>query len=159
MIDRSPPTLEGESWYAYWRPCRPFFEVDRRLVDRINQLKKAWLAILRRPTCRRRQRNYCWRYFCLLHHTLRIAREDPERGDPIGVLRRIVGFEAYTIEVRGRPGVAAGLVGSRNPVFLLGRLPADAPLQSPRHAPLVMPTGAPSPFYGYRHRLVGERLW
>ena len=149
-IDRSRPGLEWKSWYAYWKPCQRFFEADRRLVHRVNQLKKTWLALLRKPTCQRRQRDYCWRYFCLLHHTLRIAREEPERGDPISVLRRILGFETFTIQVRGWEGVAAGLIDSRNPVFLLGRLPADAPLPSSRHAPLVMPTGAPSPFYCYR---------
>lgn len=150
IVDRSRPVLEGESWCAYWRHCRPFFEADRRLVHRINQLKKAWLAIMRTPSSRDRQRMYCWRFFCLLHHTLRIARDEPDRTEPLNVLRRIVGFETFLVEVRGRPGIAAGLVSNRNPVFLLGRLPPNAPLPTPRHVPLVMPATAPSPFYCYR---------
>jgi hypothetical protein len=128
VIDGSNPVVESESWCEYWKPYRRCFGADRRLARRLSQLKKAWPALLQKPTCRRRQRDYCWRYFCLLHHTLRIAREETKHDDAIDALRRIVGFEAFTIEVRGQVGVAAGLATNRNPIYLLGRLPPKAPL-------------------------------
>lgn len=66
------------------------------------------------------------------------------------MLHRIVAFETFTIEVRGRNAITGGFIGSRHPVSLLGRLPADAPLPTPRHVPLVLTLGQTSPFYCYR---------
>ena len=150
QIKRAELTLSSETWPAYWRPCRDFFEADRRLVHRIVQLKKAWVALLRSPGRKVRQRVFCWRYFALLHQTLSIARAEPDRGDPIPILHRIIAFESFPIGVRGSEGGAAGVFAGRNPVYLLGRLQAQAPLPTPRHVPLVLPLGQLTPFYCYR---------
>ena len=42
------------------------------------------------------------------------------------------------------------MFAGRNPVYLLGRLQAQAPLPTPRHVPLVLPLGQVTPFYCYR---------
>lgn len=156
LVDQAHPLTLSEPWSAYWRPCRGFLEADRCLVHRLVELKKAWLAVLRKPRSEVCQRVFCWRYFGLLHHTLRIARAEPHRGDPIPVLRGILAFETFPIEVRGREGTAAGTLSSRNPVYLLGRLRDDAPLPTPRHVPLVLPLGQPGPFYCYRQLRLSE---
>ncbi|MEE9296998.1 MAG: class I SAM-dependent methyltransferase [Phycisphaerae bacterium] len=150
VIHRSCPVVESVTWQDYWQRCRRFFEADTRLVHRLNRLKFAWPSFLRRPKSKRRQLAYCWRYFGLLHHTLRVARTEPRRGDPLPVLHRILAFATFTVEIRGSPGKAAGLVTNRNPVYQLGRLPPNAPPPTPRHVPLVLPLGADAPFYHYR---------
>ena len=147
---RSRLMLESVLWREYWRPCRPFFEVDLRLVQRLNRLKKAWLAILRHPADRLCQMTYCWRYFGLLHHALRVAREEPRRPAPLSAIRTIVGFEAVVLKAAGEAGPAACAVASRNPVFLLGQLAVDPTVPTPRHVPLLMPSGQEGLYYHYR---------
>ena len=41
VVRRSQLELQSLLWRDYWAPCRPFFEVDLRLVQRLNRLKKA----------------------------------------------------------------------------------------------------------------------
>mgnify|MGYP001583118976 CR=1 FL=1 len=147
---------EWESWRTFWKPCWDFFAVDLRLVQRLNRLKGAWLRLLERPLCFERQRAYCWRYFGLLHHALRLASRETERPNPLPALRRILGFETFTVELSGQAGTACGLLAPRNPVFVLGRLPTEAPLPTPRHVPLALPLGASCPFYGYRQLHLGK---
>ncbi len=158
-IKRTELTLSFETWTAYWRPCRGFFQADRRLVHRIVQLKKAWVALLRAPSRKARQRAFCWRYFALLHQALNIARAEPDRGDPIPVLHRIIAFESFPIAVRGSEGAAAGVIAGRNPIYLLGRLQAQAPLPTPRHVPVVHPLGQVAPFYCYRQLPLSSERW
>ena len=147
---------EWASWRTFWRPAWDFFAVDLRLVQRLNRLKRAWHGVLERPLGIERQRTYCWRYFGLLHHALRLAREEPERPDPLPALRRVLGFETFLVELHGHEATACGLFGPRNPVFLLGRLPTETPLPTPRHVPLALPFDAPCPFYGYRQLRLGK---
>jgi SAM-dependent methyltransferase len=93
---------------------------------------------------------YCWRYFGLLHHALRVARDEPSRPDPLPTIRRIIGFEAFLLDAPGEAGTAACTVTSRNPVFLLGQLGVDPTVPTPRHVPLLMPHGQGDSFYHYR---------
>jgi len=154
IIQRSRLVLESLLWGEYWRPSRPFFEVDLRLVQRLNRLKRAWLNVLRHPADRLWQMHYCWRYFGLLHHTLRIARDEPRRPDPREAIRRIVGFEVFAVEAIGEPGFAGCTVTTRNPVFMLGQLAVDPTVPTPRHVPLLVPPGLNDAFYHYRQLLV-----
>jgi hypothetical protein len=153
-IHRSRLVLDSVPWREYWQPCRAFLEADLRLVQRLNRLKRAWQDILRHPADRLYQMQYCWRYFGLLHHALRIARDEPRRPDPLSSLGRIVGFESFPIEAIGEPGFAACTATSRNPVFLLGQLAVDPTVPTPRHVPLLMPAGRSKAFYYYRQVLV-----
>lgn len=147
---------EWASWRTFWQPAWDFFAVDLRLVQRLNRLKRAWLGVLERALSVERLRTYCWRYFGLLYHALRLACEEPERPDPLPALRRILGFETFTVQHLGQSGAACGLFASRNPIFLLGRLPTEAPLPTPRHVLLALPCDAPYPFYGYRQLHLGK---
>jgi len=156
VIQRSRLMLEATTWAEYWQPCRAFFEVDLRLAQRLNRLKKAWLDVLRRPSDRLRQMIYCWRYFGLLHHALQIARDEPWRPHPLLAIRRIVGFESFLLEATGEIGTAACTATSRNPVFLLGRLPAHCAIPTPRHVPLLMPPGQDGLFYHYRQVQISD---
>jgi hypothetical protein len=52
VIQRSRLGLGSQTWRDYWQPCRPFFEVDLRLVQRLNRLKKAWRLLLQHPSDR-----------------------------------------------------------------------------------------------------------
>jgi hypothetical protein len=140
----------------FWRPAWDFFAVDLRLVQRLNRLKGAWRRLLERPLCVERQRAYCWRYFGLLHHALRLACREPERPSPLPALRRILAFETFTVQLHGHNETACGLFAPRNPVCVLGRLPSEAPLPTPRHVPLALPFDAPYPFYGYRQLHLGK---
>jgi len=119
-------------------------------VQRLKRLKKAWLNILQYPADRLCQMTYCWRYFGLLHHTMRIAREEPRRPDPISAIRRIVGFETFPLEALGNVGTAACTVTSRNPIFLLGQLAVDPTVPTSRHVPLLLPSGQDNLYYHYR---------
>jgi len=150
VIHRSRLGLESLPWREYWQSCRAFFEVDLRLVQRLNRLKKAWLNVLQHPADRLCQMTYCWRYFGLLHHAMRIARDEPRRPDPISTIRRIVGFEAFPLEAVGEAGTAACTVTSRNLVFLLGQLAIDPTVPTSRHVPLLLPSEQEDPYYHYR---------
>lgn len=156
LIQKSRLTLESVLWREYWQPCGAFFKGDLRLVQRLNRLKKAWLNILRHPADRLCQMTYCWRYFGLLHHALRIAGEEPRRPDPLSAIRRIVGFEAFLLDAIGEAGSAACTVTARNPVFLLGQLAVNPTVPTPRHVPLLMPSGQEIPFYHYRQVLISD---
>jgi hypothetical protein len=142
--------LESLLWREYWQPACAFFEVDLRLKQRLNRLKKAWLDILRHPGDRLSQMTYCWRYFGLLHHALRIAKDEPSRPGALPAIRQIVGFESFLLDVVGENGTAGGTVTSRNPLFLVGQLAVDPTVPTPRHVPLLMPTGQDDTFYLYR---------
>jgi SAM-dependent methyltransferase len=137
-------------WREYWQPAHAFFEVDLRLIQRLNRLKKAWLDILQHPEDRLCQMTYCWRYFGLLHHALRIAKDEPSRPDALPAIRHIIGFEAFLLDAAGETGTAACTVTSRNPSFLLGQLAVDPTVPTPRHVPLLMPPGQNDAFYLYR---------
>ncbi|MFH1747238.1 MAG: hypothetical protein ABIG44_09375 [Planctomycetota bacterium] len=151
-------SLATMSWSAYLQPVQEYVEYDRRLVHRLVQLKKSWRSVLRLPTSALHKRMYCWRYFLLLHQTLQIARTEPERGDPIPMLQRIVSFESFPIEGRGLPGIAGGAMSNRHPVFLLGRLAPNPPLSTPRHLPLVLPLGQTDPYYFYRQLRLSTKM-
>jgi len=145
---RSRLALESLLWREYWRPCRAFFEVDLRLVQRLNRLKKAWLNVLQHPADRLCQMAYCWRYFGLLHHAMRIASDEPRRPDPLSAIRRIVGFEALLLEAVGEAGTAACAVD----------LPrrADSFIPIDRFTRLV--SERPDPCWKPRARLLARRL-
>ncbi|MCG3177984.1 MAG: hypothetical protein BIFFINMI_00307 [Phycisphaerae bacterium] len=153
-VPRSHLVATSLPWREYWNPCRPFFQADARLVQRLNRLKKAWLGILRRPADRLCQMRYCWRYFGLLHHTLRIAVQEPERSAPLTAIRRIIGFETFGLEALGEAGVAAGTVAERNPLFLLGQLGGAPTVPTPRQVPLLRPSDCDDIFYYYRQLFV-----
>lgn len=150
VIRKSRLGLESLPWREYWRPCRAFFDVDLRLVQRLNRLKRAWLNVLQYPSDRLCQMIYCWRYFGLLHYAMRIAKEERRRPDPISAIRRIVGFEAFPLEAWGHVGMAGCTVTSRNPVFLLGQLAVAPTVPTPRHVPLLMPAEKGPLYYHYR---------
>jgi SAM-dependent methyltransferase len=146
--------LETVTWRDFWRPCRPFFERDTRLIHRLNRLKKAWLHILGHPLNRGSQMTYCWRFFGLLHHLILIAQTQKERLDPLAALRRTLSFESFPLEAIGETGISACTVTSRNPVFVLGQLPANSVVPTPRHVPLLLPCGRNEWFYHYRQILL-----
>ncbi len=149
-IQRSRLALESLLWREYWQPARAFFDADLRLKQRLNRLKKAWFNILQHPGDRLCQMTYCWRYFGLLHHALRIAKDEPCRSGALPAIHQIIGFESFPLDVAGEDGTAAGTVTSRNPLFLVGQLAVDPTVPTPRHVPLLMPAGQDDSFYLYR---------
>ena len=154
VVHQSRPILHTTSWQDYWRPAREFIEADTRLVHRLKRFKTAWLDVLRRSNGSRRWQTYCWRYFGLLNHALRIAKTEPNRGEPWPMLRRILAFGTFTVKVRGVSSTAAGLASNTNPLYLFGRLAPDCPPSTPRHVPLVLPLGRHEPYYNYRQVLL-----
>lgn len=154
IIHGSTLALASTPWRDFWDPCRLFMAEDSRLIYRLNQLKGAWLNLLRNPSQRLHALAYCWRYFGLLHNALSIARTDRRRCDPLGTLRQILSFEIFPLQVHGEGGVAACTTAGRNPVFLLGQIGLNAAIPSPRHVPLVLPVGHSESFYHYRQILV-----
>ncbi len=156
VVRKSEPTLESVPWSTFWRPCKPFFGADTRLVHRLNRFKSAWRKVLRAPKNRQHQLAYCWRYFGLLHASLELARREPQRGDPLPVLRRILGFATFTTELEGEHGKAAGTSSWMNPVYQLGRLSTKPPPPTPRHVPFVVPPGENQLYYCYRQLLVDK---
>jgi len=150
VIQKSRLALESLLWREYWQPARAFLEVDLRLKQRLNRLKKAWLNVLQHPGDRLCQMTFCWRYFGLLHHALRIARDEPARPNALLAVRHIVGFETFALGSTGEIGTAGCAVTSRNSVFLLGQLAVDPTVPTPRHVPLLMPSGQDDTYYHYR---------
>jgi hypothetical protein len=154
IIHGSRIEVLASSWHDYWSPAKAFLARDTRLVNRFNRLKSAWRRVLRAPRSMVAQERYCWRYFGLLHHALRVAQEEPKRGDPLPTLRCLIGFEAFSIRVAGLEGVAAGVVTHRNPVYLVGRLAPNSPAPTPRHVALVLPANMRNPTYHYRQMIL-----
>lgn len=153
-VRQSRLLVTSVSWRRYWEPVRHFFTVDARLVQRLKRLKTAWLHVLSRPSSRACQERYCWRYFGLLHHAMRLAHLEPSRPDPLGAIHRIVGFETFPVEAFGVDGAAGGAVAERNALFLLGQLQHNACVSTPRRVPLLAPVGCEGPFYHYRQVVV-----
>ncbi len=85
--------LASLPWREYWRPCLPFLSADYRLIQRLNRLKAAWLAMHRASRTRRCLAQYVWRYFGLLHHVWEIAGREPSRSaDPEHLPNRQAGI-------------------------------------------------------------------
>ena len=150
VVRRSQLELQSLLWRDYWAPSKPFFEVDLRLVQRLNRLKKAWRQLLQQPTDRYLQMIYCWRYFGLLHHACAIAAAEPERPDPFAAIARIVGFESFLLEASGESGAAAALFTARHPLAILGQLASEPRVPTPRYVPLLRPADADDIYYHYR---------
>jgi len=144
-------------WREYWAPCLPFLSADYRLIQRLNRLKAAWLAMHRASRTRRSVAQYVWRYFGLLHHVWEITRREPWRGDPMPALRRTVGFSNFAVTREGYDQVAAATFAEFNPVYLLGRLPGKCPQPTPRHVALVLPPGQDGTFYCYRQLVLSGK--
>jgi|GEM_PF-1615532 len=150
VLDGIKPTIVTQGWREFWEPCIRFAAEDTRLLHRLNRLKAAWRTLLRSRACHHIIARYCWRYFGLLHHTIRIGIQKGESDTLLAVVRRIVAFETFTAELPGQDAHAGAVVCHRNPIYLLGRLPQAVCHPTPRHVPLVMPDGAQAPFYHYR---------
>lgn len=129
VVRRSQLELQSLMWRDYWAPCRPFFEVDLRLVQRLNRLKKAWRQLLQQPTDRYLQMIYCWRYFGLLHLACAIAAAEPDRPNPVDAIARIVDFEVFSLQASGESGAAAALFTARHPLAILGQLASSPAFQ------------------------------
>lgn len=156
VLDGGEPTVATCGWREFWEPCIRFAGEDTRLLHRLNRLKAAWRALLRSGPLRAVSTRYCWRYFGLLHHTIRIGMEKKSGEAILPVLRRIVGFETFTVEVPGLDSQAGGIACHRNPVYLLGRLPDAVCNPTPRHVPIILPCDAFAPFYHYRQYTLSE---
>ncbi len=150
VLDGTRPTIVTRSWREFWEPCIRFAGSDTRVLHRLNRLKATWRAVLQSRASRALAARYCWRYFGLLHHAVRIGFERGEADALLPVVRRIIAFETFTVQLPCANARAGGIVCDRNPIFLLGRLPRAVCNPTPRHVPLVMPEGTRSPFYHYR---------
>lgn len=150
VLDGGKPRIVTRCWREFWEPCARFAGDGARLVHRLNRLKAAWQSILRSRASRALSARYCWRYFGLLHHAIRIGIERGEAEALLPVLRRIIAFETFTVELPSSSALAGGTACDRNPIFLLGRLPLAVCNPTPRHVPLIMPEGTQTPFYHYR---------
>jgi hypothetical protein len=115
-VRRGTLHLHMDRWRDFWRPARPFFEVDEKLAQRLNRLKRTWELLIQRPDSLIRQRYYAWRYFGLLHHSLTVARRDRGRRGAIEAIERILGFESFLCEASEEAGLCAGAVSNRHPV-------------------------------------------
>jgi len=155
--DAGQVELVSLPWREYWASCLPFFSVDYRLIQRLNRLKAAWVAMHRASRTRRCVAQYVWRYFGLLHYVLEIARSEPDRGDPMPALRHTVGFSNFAVTRKGYDHVAAATFAEFNPVYLLGRLPHQCPPPTPRHVALVLPPGQDRAFYSYRQLVLSSK--
>ncbi|MBI4581641.1 MAG: hypothetical protein HY718_18240 [Planctomycetes bacterium] len=157
VLEGAKPSIVTRTWREFWEPCVRFAGSDTRLIHRLNRLKAIWRAILRPRASRGLAARYCWRYFGLLHHSIRIGIERGEADEFLPAVRRIVAFEAFTVEAPSLGARAGGIVCHRTPVFLLGRLPQAVCNPTPRHVPLALPLGTEAPFYHYRqYTIAGE---
>ena len=96
--------VETMKWRQYWSPCSDFFATDTRITHRLTNLKSAWREALLRPRSRRAQAQYCWRYFGLLRHAIRIAQEENGLKEAIPAFRRVIGFETFKVSTAGSAG-------------------------------------------------------
>jgi len=158
LLARSRLELRTTSWREYWSAARPFFEVDCRLPQRLNRLKASWRALLAWPDDADVRADCCWRYFGLLHHSMKIAIAEPKRHGALAALARIVGFESFAVSIGDGSGDAAGAFAWRHPVYLLNELVAPTAAPTPKYLPLMLPAGQPSPFYHYRQHAIGESI-
>jgi hypothetical protein len=150
-LRRGQLKLELVRWREYWKPAMPFFECDARLVQRLNRLKRTWERLIARPAHADRQRQFAWRYFGLLHHTLHLTRAEPGRPNPFDAIERLVGFESFSCEAAETEGVCAATATHRNPLWALASVSNSSPLPSPRRVPILRPIGCdPAGYYHYR---------
>lgn len=150
-LKKAQVRLELIRWRDFWKPAIPFFECDARLVQRLNRLKRTWQNLIARPARVERQRQFAWRYFGLLHHSLQIAKAEPGRPAPLAAIERLIAFETFTCEAAESEGVCAATATHRNPLWALASVSRSSPLPSPRRVPTLRPIGGdPAGYYHYR---------
>ena len=143
--------LELVRWRDFWKPAMPFFEYDARLVQRLNRLKRTWERLIARPARADRQRQFAWRYFGLLHHSLQIAKAEPDRPGPFAAIERLIAFETFVCEAAESEGICAATATHRNPLWALASVSRSSPLPSPRRVPILKSLGGdPAGYYHYR---------
>ncbi len=144
--------LEAQEWATYWAPVHQFANCE--LDGAITALHAAWLKYIRSRFDRSLQREYCFRYFCLLDQVLSMHGE--ERHSPLWkhVLRAVVGFECFGLRAPtlGTQVLAAGTTTLRNPCYLLAKLKLPDALDDTQFLPLIAigDDRGPGLFYHYR---------
>lgn len=63
----------------------------------------------------------------------------------------------FSIQEMDSDGFAAGLIASRNPIYLLGRLAPSPSSPTAKHVPLTLPCGCNEPFHHYRRLTLDSR--
>jgi hypothetical protein len=145
--------IESQDWGEYWSPVAQIGQADKVL----DSLGSIWSAYIQGSFPRELQRDYCYHYFRLLDRILEWRLAEPESELAAAVLRRVLGFECFSISNAGDCSVLAAATSAlRNPAYLLTKLRTPDMLDSGEHLPLISTVGAAPGrlFYHYRqHRL------
>lgn len=111
-------TLDHVGWEEYWLPVKLMGQTDGLLRN----LETAWSAYIDGGFPAAMRREYCLRYFQLLHAVIERWLTDPTKETSGAALRQVVGFESFIIvSLLDTDGEAAAAATStvRDPAYLL----------------------------------------
>jgi hypothetical protein len=152
-IDATGPLVIREcEWDEYWQQVK----MSVGAKGKLEELEHAWRTHIDSGFDKSLLREYCLRYFDLLHTVTESRLACPEI-EAAAVLRNVLAFETCGVSFRGQHDriAAAATCTLRNPAYLLTKLKTPDVRDSPEHLPLVMPPQGPAAiYYHYRqHRL------
>jgi len=156
------PMFVKQNWEEYWVPV-------------ISQLSSIGLQILDDLKVARRQYitsefshetmiRYCFYYFCLLEEVLRALENVCNENATSALLRRVLGFENFTIGwADGANGLACGTSTIRNPCYLLAKIKQPQAYNDPKFLAIITGPDISNPnqthlFYHYRQYKVDDEF-
>ncbi len=158
LVTRLNIALDGRfiagtrDWATFWAPVRQL--ANPQIDGAVNALHVAWQDYIRSRFDRSLQRDYCFRYFCLLDLILSVREELRHSSSWKHAVRAVAGFECFGLRAPalGTRVLAAGTATLRNPCYLLAKLKWPDALDDTQFLPLiaVADDGSAGLFYHYR---------
>lgn len=154
------PTFIKRNWQEYWVPVTPQLSLTGLQI--LEDLKVARQQYIASEFSHETMIRYCFHYFCLLEEVLRALENVCNKNATSALLRRVLGFENFTIGwADGSSGLACGTSTIRNPCYLLAKIKQPQAYNDPKFLAII--TGPDvaneaSLFYHYRQHKIDDEF-
>ncbi len=156
------PMFLKQSWEEYWTPVTSQFSSTGLPI--LANLKVARQQYIASEFSHETMIRYCFHYFCLLEEVLRALENICNENATSALLRRVLGFENFTIGwANGSSGLACGTSTIRNPCYLLAKIKQPQAYNDPKFLAIITGPDIPNPneihlFYHYRQYKVDDEF-
>lgn len=146
------PIFDKQNWEEYWASARS--QLSSTGLQILDDLKVARRQYIASEFSHETMIKYCFRYFCLLEEVLRALKNTNNKDVISTLLRRVLGFENFTIRwADGSNGLACGTSTIRNPCYLLAKIKQPQSYDDPKFLAIITGpniTDEECLFYHYR---------
>jgi len=154
------PTFFKQSWEEYWTPVAP--KLSPRGLQILDDLKNARQQYIASEFGHETMIRYCFHYFCLLEEVLRVLENVCNKNATSALLRRVLGFENFTIRwADGSKWLACGTSTIRNPCYLLAKIKRPHTYNDPKFLAIITSPDIANEaclFYHYRQYKVDDEF-